>query len=613
MGIFYCLTVIAMLAVFVLFKKSEEKVNLVNWCVISLVSYLAFNILVCMIFGCMNIRTDLLFLSIANLVVTAGLGFKIFKDKQIQKFEIRKQDIIGVIICICVICHMAVSQYAPLAKSVANASVDACMHYSASVNFADEMIVLSKIDNQTGYNFKTMQTGAYINTGIFMNIVRDVLPMFEDHVAFKLFETGIMTLMVLTFYILISDRLTTKRSFVVGMILLLLYAYAYPYTSLLHGFCYLSVAIVFITTLFYMAKHYAEKEVSFWVQLPIIVLLGVGIIFSYCLFVPAIFAFICLYVFIKDFDKKEEKIYLKIFKKSTLLVTGLLLVVTILSIFYLVIPTFTDSDQNKLTDAIGFEGGIYKSLYQDFLFYIPFVVLFVYKTIKEKKMNFQTMALLLIGGQTLLMFTGVVFGIVSPYYYYKMNFILWILMVEIAVEVFADYEDNKELTVLFTTYLVIWVSIILLAITGIEQKLLFKRPTFFERPRSHELSGIYYDTNVAGIANINVSCIVDANRVALAEALRDVEGVTLENMLVGGMNTNCKSWMYVISRGKSGGASINDLHIAVVETDVEDFLEDDEKEFFVLYTGDKYETTEDYELVFQNEAGVILKKIHNAE
>ena len=352
MGIFYCITVIAMLAVFVLFKKSEEKINLVNWCVISIVAYLAFNILVCMIFGCMNIRTDLLFLSITNLVVTAGLGFKIFKDKQIQKFEIRKQDILGVIICVCVICHMAVSQYAPLAKSVANASVDACMHYSASVNFADEMIVLSKIENNTGYNFKTMQTGAYINTGIFINIIRGIIPAFEDHVAFKLFETGVMTMMVLSFYILISDRLTTKKSFVFGMILLLLYAYAYPYTSLLHGFCYLSLAIVFITTLFYFAKHYTEKEVSFWVLLPLIVLTGVGIIFSYCLFVPAIFAFICLYVFVKDFAKKEEKSYLKIFKKSTLLVTGLLLVVTILSIFYLVIPTFTDSDQNKLTDAI---------------------------------------------------------------------------------------------------------------------------------------------------------------------------------------------------------------------------------------------------------------------
>ncbi len=613
MTIFYCLTVIAMLAVFVLFKKSEEKINLVNWCVIALVSYLAFNILVCMIFGCMNIKTDFLFLSIANLVVTAGLGFKIFKDKGIQKFEIRKQDILGVIVCVCVVCHMAVSQYAPLAKSVANASVDACMHYSASVNFADEMIVLSKIDNQTGYNFKTMQTGAYINTGIFINIIRDIIPAFEDHVAFKLFETGIMTLMVLTFYILISDRITSKKSFVFSMIFLMLYAYAYPYTSLLHGFCYLSLAIVFITTLFYFAKHYAEKEVSFWVLLPLIVLMGVGIIFSYCLFVPAIFAFICLYVFVKDFDKKEEKSYLKIFKKSTLLVTGLLLVVTIVSIFYLVIPTFTDSDQNKLTDAIGFEGGIYKSPYQDFLFYIPFVVLFIYRTIKEKKLNFQTMALLLIGGQTLLMFTGVVFGIVSPYYYYKMNFILWILMVEITVEIFTGKEESKELSIIFTTALVIWVTIIILAVGKFEHKLWLKRPTFFDQPESHSLAGIYYDTNVFGITNINASCIVDPNRVKLAEALCDVEGVTLKNMLVGGMNSNCKSWTYVIARGVSGGESINELHTAVVETSVEDFLEDDKKEFFVLYTGDKFETTEDYELVFQNEAGVILKKIHSAE
>ena len=125
---------------------------------------------------------------------------------------------------------------------------------------------------------------------------------------------------------------------------------------------------------------------------------------------------------------------------------------------------------------------------------------------------------------------------------------------------------------------------------------------------------IAYAGKDAVIKNLNlVNVELNSTKHAAGVVCIASEGVTLENMLVGGMNTNCKSWMYVISRGKSGGASINDLHIAVVETDVEDFLADDEKEFFVLYTGDKYETTEDYELVFENEAGVILKKIHNAE
>ncbi len=611
MGIFYVLTVIAMLVTFILFKKSEKKQNLVNHAILSVVCYLGFNILICMIFGCLNVTTNLLFLSIADLIVAAGLGFKIYKDKGIQTFEIRKRDVVGALVCLAIVCYMAIDQYTPLSKTVANASVDACMHYSAATNFADEMKVLAKINNTTGYNFKTMQTGAYINTGIFMNIVRSLIPSWEDYVAFKVFETGVTALVILSFYMLISDKLKDKKSYVIGMVFLILYAFAYPYTSLLHGFSYLSVCLVFASALFYMAKEYVKGEMNFYVQLPIIVLMGVGIIFSYCLFVPALFAFICIHVFVNDLEKKQEKSYLKFFKKSTLLVTGLLLIVTIVSIFYLVIPTFTDSDQNKLTDAIGFEGGIYKSLYQDFLFYIPFAIMFIYKTIKNKKLNFQTIALTLIGGQALLMFFGVVYGIVSPYYFYKMYFLLWILLVEIAVEVMADIDENKELFVMFSSYLVIWVAIIMLAVTGTEHKLHMKRPTLFDECRTHKLAGIYYDTNVAAIANINVSCIVDANRVKLAEAMQKIDDITLANMLVGGMNTNCKAWMYVISRAESGGASINDLQKAVVETDVEDFLEDEDKKYFVLYTGDEYKTTEDYELVFQNEAGVILKKIVN--
>ena len=41
---------------------------------------------------------------------------------------------------------------------------------------------------------------------------------------------------------------------------------------------------------------------------------AIGLIFSYCLFVPAIFAAICIYCFIKDLYSHEKK-YLKIRKK----------------------------------------------------------------------------------------------------------------------------------------------------------------------------------------------------------------------------------------------------------------------------------------------------------
>lgn len=610
MGIFYLLTVLCMLSTFVLVKKSDKKVNLVNWCILSLISYLGFNIMICMIFGNLNVRTNLVFLAIINLIVSAGLGFKIYKDKEIQKFEIRVKDFIAVIICAAIICYIAVDQYVPLSNTVANASVDACNHYIAAVKFADNSIILSKIENNTGYNLKTMQTGAYINTGIFMSVVRNIIPDFKDYQTFKVFEIAVLFLNILAFYMLISEKIKTNKNFVIGIVFLLLYAFAYPYTSLLYGFSYLSVSIAFATGLFYLAKLYGEKEVNFWCLLPLISLMGIGIIFSYCLFVPALFSFICIYVFIKDFEKKEEKSILKIFKKSTLIVTGILLLVTILAIAYLVVPTFTDSDQNKLTDAIGFVGGCYKSLYQDLLFYIPFVAIFVYKTIKEKKVNYQAVVLALIFAQTLVCLVGLICGIVSAYYYYKIYYIIWILFVQIAVEVMCDLTENKELMVALKAYTVVWLLIIIGALYGIEGKLLVKSPYAIDGPRLYLFAGIYYDSNISATANINVSCLVNAKRIEIAEEMGKVEDMTLKNMLVGGMNTNSKAWIYVISGIESGGESINDLQKAIVETDLEDFMENEDKKYFVLFNeSDEFETTEDYEVIFKNEAGYIFKKI----
>lgn len=612
LGIFYLLTVACMLATFVLVKKSDKKVNLVNWAILSIIAYLGFNIMICMIFGNLNIKTNLVFLSIMDLIVSAGLGFKIYKDKEIQSFEIRIKDFIAVIICTSIICYIAVNQYVPLSKTVANASVDACNHYIAGVKFADNSIILSKIDNKTGYNLKTMQTGAYINTGILISTVRSIMPEFKDYQTFKIFEIAVLFLNILAFYMLISEKLKTNKNFVIGILFLMLYAFAYPYTSLLYGFSYLSIAIAFITGLFYIAKLYGEGEINFWFLFSLIILMGIGIIFSYCLFVPALFAFICIYVFIKDFGKKEEKSILKIFKKSTLLVTGVLLVVTVLAILYLVIPTFIDTDQNKLTDAIGFVGGCYKSLYQDLLFYIPFVALFVYKTIKEKKVNYQSVALALVLAQTIICLVGLIYGIVSAYYYYKIYYVIWILFVQIAVEVMCDLTENKELMVLLKAYTAVWVLIVLGALQGargVEFKLLEKSPYAIDSPRLTVLAGIYYDSNVFATENINKSCLVNAKRVEIAEKMGEFEDMTLKNMLVGGMNTNSKAWMYVISGIESGGESINDLQTAIVETDLDDFMKNKDKKYFVLYNeSNDFESTDDYEIVFKNEAGYIFKK-----
>lgn len=607
MGIFYCLTVLAMVMAFILIKKSDEKLNLISWIILTAITYLGFNIAICMIFGSLNITTNLLFLSIVDLIVALAFGFKIFKDKEVQKYEIRKRDILGIIICFSIVGYMSKTQIRPFDTTVANASVDVSMHYSAATNFADNMKILAKIDNKTGYNFTTMQTGAYINTGIFMSIIRSIRPLYKEYTTFKIFETLVLSLNIAGFYMLISNYLKNKKSYIIGIVFLILYSFAYPYTSELYGFSYLSVAIAFTTGLFYLAQIYGSK-VSDKVIIPLIIIMGIGIIFSYCLFVPALFAFICIYVFVKDFDKKEEKVYFKWFRKNSLIVTGILLIVTILSICYLVIPTFTLSDQNKLTDAIGFDGQIYKALYQDFLFYIPFIVLFIIRGIRNKKLDYETLAFGLILFQIALELIGLYIGFVSPYYYYKMYYILWIIAVVMAVRVITETEENKDLQIGLVSYLAVWVIIVYGAVSGVEYKFQQKFKGLIEVPKLQSLAGIYFDTNILAVNNINASCLVSSERLLLAEEMGKQEDMTLKNMLVGGMNTNCKAWMYVVSKIPCGGESINDLQKAVVETSVEDFLKQEEKKYFVQYTENKYESTDKYDVVFQNDAGVILKK-----
>ena len=81
MGIIYIITVFILFISFILVKKSEKKQNLISIGILSIVLYLAYNIAICLIFGCLNIHTDLVFLSVIIIVAIATFGgFAAFRN-----------------------------------------------------------------------------------------------------------------------------------------------------------------------------------------------------------------------------------------------------------------------------------------------------------------------------------------------------------------------------------------------------------------------------------------------------------------------------------------------------------------------------------------------------
>ena len=67
MGILYILTLIILGISFMIFKKTDEKINFIKWLIIYIVSLLGYNILIGMILGLLNITLHIWLLSIINL------------------------------------------------------------------------------------------------------------------------------------------------------------------------------------------------------------------------------------------------------------------------------------------------------------------------------------------------------------------------------------------------------------------------------------------------------------------------------------------------------------------------------------------------------------------
>lgn len=449
MGIVYVLTVVVLLVAFMLLKKSEKKQNFIKWLIIFTLSLLGYNIVLAMVLGILNITSHLWLLSLINICFSILLGYKAIVKKEIQKYYISKLSVVGLIIIFIIFGIMLYKDLYLYKGNITHQAVDSAVHYRAAKHYADNLKIFINVEDKTFFNFNVMQTGAYINDGIFMKVVNDITGI-EHCYIYQAFETIILFLCGLAFYACFIDKIETKRGLFGSLIIVGLYIYGYPYNSWIFGFSYLSVGVAMVTTLIPVVEMlYSKDNISRKLVVPLIVILATGLIFSYCLFVPAIFAAICIYCFLKDFTI-EGKTYFKIFKKTTILITSLLLLVTLAGIGYLFIPTFFIEGQTNLVDALKIDGEIYKEKYLNFFVYIPFAIMYAFdfiKKFKNKELEYSDIFSVIIVGFFALLNIGVAFGFVSEYYMFKIYYILWIVILNVTAEMINRYIDEKNIRI----------------------------------------------------------------------------------------------------------------------------------------------------------------------
>lgn len=448
MEILYIITVIVLGISFMLWKKKDEKINFIKWLIIFLGVLFGYNIFIGMLLGLLNITSHIWLLSIINLVVAVLIGFKAVKNKDYQKYFVRKLDIVAIIIALALFTVMFFKDLYIYKGDVSHGAVDSAIHYRAAKHYSENLKIFINVEDKTFFNFNVMQTGAYINDGIFMNIIHGITNL--DYVyIYQIFESIVLFLSGLALLASFIDKIKTKRGLIGSMIALALYIYGYPYNSWIYGFSYFSVGIMLVAMIIPVMEALYDKF-DRRIIIPLIILLATGLTFSYCLFVPAIFAGICIYCFLKDLSNKEEKKFLKFFGKTTIIVTVSLLVVAIAGIGYLFIPTFFIEGQTNLVSALKIDGEIYNEKYKNFIPYIPFAIMYAFdiiKKIKNKELTYMDIFAVVMMGYFAVLAFGLHYGFVSLYYMFKIYYIIWMVVFSVVIDLINKYIDKRNIRI----------------------------------------------------------------------------------------------------------------------------------------------------------------------
>ena len=622
-SILFIICTIVFCVAFMLHKKTEEKQSFLKWFTIFIVSFMGLNVTFGMILGLIKIKMYLWLLSLIYLGLSFLLVRKEIKTKEFQKYEFPKRDIIGLVLILILFTVLVIKDARVQDGGIKFAAIDSAIHYRAAKHYADNLMVFVNVADKTIFDFNVMQTGAYINDGLFMRVMHPLTGMKYEYI-YETFEVIVLGLNILVFYSLISDKITNKFGFVMTTVFLLpLYAYAYPYNSYMYGFSYLSLGVVAVISLIQVLEYmYDKNKVKPGLSITLVVLNSMLLIFSYCLFVPGVFAGICIYTWLKDFTEKNEKKYLKIFKKKTLILTGILLAVTVLGIGYLFIPTFFIADQTNLVDALLNGGGIYENFCDNFIFYIPFGILFIVDIILRRKeifkegkftsLEFLTIMICIYYG---VMWLGMRLVIMSLYYFYKIYYILWPVVIGTTIVLVNRYSEKLKGKIILGLYIVAWVIIVLVNV-------IVKSSNLFPEQKNvmKNYVGIYFDQNCLYRGAIQAYCNFAKEQVEVVNEALKLEDLTADNITLIAGSQNERAWATAIMDLRSEHFKYQKILQDNTVYTIQNGLDDEETKY-IIRVNESYDLTEleekgeteEFKILFKNSRGYILEKVNYVE
>ena len=444
----YIISILAIFILFLILKKSENKIDILPSVIVTFMCLLAYQVVICLLFSVITIPITLVNLSICNVIFSMLLIFYL-KKKGLQKFSITKTDIIVTFVIMLVASFIIYKDVGNLER-IRYYSTDASIHYISAREFYENDKMLNQ--TQETETSKQMIPIAYINVGILFKAFEPFVGEMNFYKIFLLFDSIIFCFSGILFYFIIKEKVNKKWQIVLGTIITIIYLIGYPLNNLLNGFYYLGIGCLMISSIIYIMTYLNNNILCNF-------LLNTGVIFSYTLFAPVVYLAIFLWEGYNNY-KENHKILTKQFIINTIIT---LVIPGIMAIIFFILPNA------KIVKELANEGYIHKYLIINTIFFFPFAIYFIFEKIKEKKLDFKLLYFFILITYMVLIYICTKINIISEYYFYKNVYIFWeILILFFFYGIVEWIEKNKKYSVVATIYCMIY--IIGLAITIISQK-----------------------------------------------------------------------------------------------------------------------------------------------
>lgn len=602
MSIFFIITYILFIYSFLRIEKTKNKLNILLWIFISVITYMGYNSIIIYLLSILKIHSTLLLRSILNIIF--AIIMIIISKKKKQKYYFDKMDF-GVIIILFYLSFLIFIFRFGFKFNLSFKITDGAVHFAMAKSFMNSAIYDNTMTNAL-YNIS--DRGMFFsstNAGTFLELLKPITGELALYKGFIIFEMLSFFLSGCLLYFIVRRDKVNNKNYLLTILFLILYQLGYPLLNLLCGFHYWGLVILVISSIILTVRELVKNKMYkniFVIAMLFIQVLSVFI--TYYLYVPVVYGSLGLYFLYLWRIKKELTL-----RKSIIYIIIILFIPFCFGIIFFNI--FGDYISNFGTNTnMAIDGSTYKNLIGNFICLLPLVFYNIINEIKNKKITLITIISFLNIIYMIILFIFCMKGIMSNYYFSKIYNLLWLICFIYLIN--AIY-DNKDGFIRFYLYFYVIVSI--LACFRVES-IIYKH--------NYDISDDTVISNIGNIYDKNISIfkerevLIDNN---ILELLKEVKKNTSKyknkrEEIPFVTKYFRKLWItQIIDVVASNNYNVDKKKVFIGNTlyanSINEVKNDDDVTYFIWIPDEENcngVNIDDYIIIFQNNAGYILKK-----